>query len=212
MRKHMAKDSILILDHWLDELPERLQELDSPHIRLYIASCCERTQANYAAFARETGWGDPILMREAGDILWRLDESFSDSYLSAFLNRLKNVIPDTEDFSSDFTSAALDSAVSMLEGIEFLIDANPKHATTICGLVRDTIQMAAGPSHDGPAETGFESIFHAVDLEVEELKRQQADLQTLREVLDLTPQFVAHFRRCAIPNGRSNLGLQIPRG
>ena len=191
----VPKGSTIDFDPWLSELPEILLAYDISRVRLFMASCCERQQANYTAFSTEVNWGDSIVLREAGDTLWRLAETPSTPYLNAIIRQLQKVTPDTEDFSSDLTSAALDAAVSMQEAMEYLIDSDTAHCVTICSMVRDTIRMYLEQ----------ESFLSISELEIRELSKQQADLRTLAELPEFTPSVVDLFRRCSIPNGKSNL-------
>jgi len=141
--------------------------------------------------------GHPVVLQEARDILWRLNETPSTTYLNSIQAQLKNATPDTEDFSSALTSAALDAAISLQEAIEYLIDGNTAHCITICGLIRDTIQMYLEQ----------ENLLTVAELEIKELDKQRADLETLAEIPELTPNLVGLFRRCSIHNGKGNLDL-----
>jgi len=162
--------AIIDFDSWLSELPDLLLRYHAPRIRLFIASCCERQQRNYAAFSKEVNWGDPTVLREAGNILWRLDEMPANSYLNAILRELEKVTPDTDDFSSALTSAALDAASSLGEAIGYLIDGDNSHCVTICTLIRDTIYMYL---EQGDSLTTSERA-------LQELAKQQADLKLWR--------------------------------
>ena len=122
----VRKESIPDFDSWLSTLPDRLEGYPAPHIRLFIASCCERQQTNYAAFAEHVGWGDPTLLREAGDILWDVNQSLSDSYLRAIARALARATPSTDEFDSPLAPAAQEAAVSLQEGLDFLTDPDPQ--------------------------------------------------------------------------------------
>src|SRR5437868_9375894 len=135
----VSKERIPDFDSWLSELPDKLLPYRAAQIRLFIASCCERQQTNYLAFAEDTNWGDPILLREAGDILWTVNDSLPESYLKAITKALARATPDAEDFDSPLAPAALDAAASLQEGLEFITDPDPQHCIRVCSLIRDTI-------------------------------------------------------------------------
>ena len=194
-------------DEWLSDLPYRLRELDSTRVRLFIASCCEREQGNYAAFSLETHWGDPALLREAGNALWRLHQPDSAPYVRALARQLHEVTPDTENFRSLLTSAALDAAISLQEALEYLLDDNVAHCISICSLIRDTIEMYIEKKSDAPPPASVYSLFSSVELITDEINKQVADLRTLKELNEITPALADLFRRCATIGGKTNLGL-----
>jgi len=202
----VRKESIPDFDSWLSTLPDRLESYPAPHVRLFIASCCERQQTNYAAFAEDVGWGEPTLLREAGDILWDVNHSLSGSYLRAITKALTRATPSTVDFDSPLAPAAQEAAVSLQEGLEFLTDPDPNRGVTVCALVRDAIYLTVERS---AAPTDFAAFLKTSELEVQELLQQESDLYILSQFRELTCTFVERFRQCAAPYGRSNLGLQI---
>jgi len=203
----VSKETIPDFDSWLSELPNRLVPFPAPHIRLFIASCCERQQTNYAAFCQHVNWGDPYLLREAGDILWNVNQSLSQSYLRAIAKALTKATPDTDEFDSPLAPAAQEAAVSLQEGLEFLTDADPQRGVTVCALVRDAIYLTVERS--AASTTDFAAFLKTAELEVQELLQQESDLYILSQFRELTSKFVDRFRQCAAPDGRSNLGLQI---
>jgi uncharacterized protein YjaG (DUF416 family) len=203
----VRKESIPDFDSWLSALPGKLVRYPAPHIQLFIASCCERQQTNYAAFAEDARWGDPTLLREAGEILWGVNDSLSDTYLKAIARAIAKATPDTEEFHSPLTAAALDAAVSLREGLEFITDPDPRHCINVCTLIRDTIYMTLEQDGLSPATSGFAELLRLAELEIRELLQQESDLQVLAEVDDLDPTFVTSFRLSAAPDGKSNLGI-----
>jgi uncharacterized protein YjaG (DUF416 family) len=203
----VSKESIPDFDSWLSELPDKLLRYPAPHIRLFIASCCERQQTNYAAFAQHVNWGEPTLLREAGDILWDVNQSLSDSYLRAIAKALTRATPDTEEFDSPLAPAAQEAAICLQEGLEFLSDPDPQRGVTVCALVRDAIYLTVERS-TGSAPA-FAAFLKTAELEVQELLQQESDLYILSQFRELTTKFIERFRQCATPQGRSNLGLQI---
>jgi uncharacterized protein YjaG (DUF416 family) len=203
----VRKETIPDFDSWLSELPGKLLRYPAPHIQLFIASLCERQQTNYAAFAQHENWGDPTLLREAGDILWNVNESLSGSYVKAIAKALARATPDTEDFDSPLALAALEAASSLQEGLEFLADPDPQRGVNVCALVREAIYLTVERTSASP--TAFAALLKTAELEVQELLQQESDLYILSQFHELTSKFVERFRQCATPTGRSNLGLQI---
>lgn len=202
----VSKERIPDFDSWLSELPDRLLRYPAPHIQLFIASCCERQQSNYAAFAQHANWGDPTLLREAGDILWAVHDSLSGSYVRAIAKALARATPSDDEFDSPLTTAAQEAAASLQQGLEFLTDPDPQRGVTVCELVRDAIYLTVERSTSSSAFAGF---LRTAELEIQELLQQESDLYILSQFNELTSKFIERFRQCAAPQGRSNLGLQI---
>ncbi|HKO18598.1 MAG TPA: DUF416 family protein [Acidobacteriaceae bacterium] len=203
----VSKERIPDFDSWLSELPDRLLRYPAPHIQLFIASCCERQQSNYAAFAQHVHWGDPTLLREAGNILWAVHESLSDSYVRAIAKALVRATPAADEFDSPLTPAAQEAAASLQQGLEFLTDPDPQRGVTVCALVRDAIYLTVERS--ATSSTAFAAFLKTAELEIQELLQQESDLYILSQFHELTTKFIDRFRQCASPQGRSNLGLHI---
>lgn len=203
----VSKERIPDFDSWLCELPDRLLRYPAPHIQLFIASCCERQQTNYAAFAQHANWGDPTLLREAGNILWAVHDSLSASYVRAIARALARATPSAEEFDSPLTPAAQEAAASLQQGLEFLSDPDPQRGVNVCALVRDAIYLTVERSN-GYA-SNFAGFLRTAELEIQELLQQESDLYILSQFNELTTKFIERFRQCAAPLGRSNLGLQI---
>jgi uncharacterized protein YjaG (DUF416 family) len=203
----VSKERIPDFDSWLSELPDRLLRYPAPHIQLFIASCCERQQTNYAAFAQHVNWGDPTLLREAGNILWAVHDSLSNSYVRAIAKALARATPSTEEFDSPLTPAAQEAAASLQQGLEFLTDPDPLRGVTVCALVRDAIYLTV--ERTTASSSDFAGFLKTAELEIQELLQQESDLYILSQFHELTTKFVDRFRQCAAPQGRSNLGLQI---
>src|SRR5262245_42605038 len=83
--------------------------------------CCERMLPNYLIFAKDSGWGDADTLRKALDIVWTaLEEDRKAGEFREIISACEEAIPDTERFTSDYTSAALDAAASIALLIDLL--------------------------------------------------------------------------------------------
>jgi uncharacterized protein YjaG (DUF416 family) len=88
----------------------------------------ERMLPSLIAFSKGTGFDDSCYLR-ARDAGWSalqnggpIDQALNQACLSS--------APDTEGFSHELTSYALDAALAMSDIAEFTLDNNPDHITT----------------------------------------------------------------------------------
>lgn len=178
----------------------------------FAASCCERSLPNYEAFSTEQRWGDARILREALDLVWRLITKSTpaelNSHSSSLLKALDAVTPDTENFKSNLTSAALDAATSLAEALDYVREGTVDHIVTISSLARDTIYLFVQYQEKADhSDKGFEERITNHPLMVGELTKQQTDVSTLESTQALLPEFLERFRQNATDAGRSNLGI-----
>jgi len=207
------ESTALNFDAWLDFLREKLPSFDLSYNLAFAASCCERSLPNYKAFAKEERWGDPKVLTEGLELVWRLvtTKNLADlhSYVRSLIKALDAVTPDTEgNFKSILTSAALDAASSVGETLDYALDGNIDHIIWVSSLARDTIDLFVH-RRDNPdySDQNFEEKIANHPLMIAELQKQQMDIKTLESIQDLTPDFVAFFRQNAMIAGKSNLGI-----
>jgi len=206
-------DTTLGFDEWLGLLRKKLPDLGYAKSLAFAASCCERSVPNYKAFARETDWGDPKVLAEALELIWRLVTTRNPadfrSYARGLQGALKAITPDTEqDFKSLLTSAALDAANSVAETLDYVRDESIDHIVWVSSFARDTIDLFVQYRNkpDCSDKNVEDQIAHH-PLMIAELHKQQADMSTLESIQDLTPHFLALFRSNATAGGKSNLGM-----
>lgn len=201
-------------DDWLTLLRGKLQLLSHSKHLAFGASCCERSIPNYRAFSREEHWGDPQILKQALDLVWRhvASENPAELKLALQLNlkALEAVTPDTENFKSPLTSAALDAASSIAEALACALDGTLDHVLTISSLSRDTIDLYLQRKNDvNYADPEFESNIAHDPLMFAELAKQQLDLHTLEAAHNPMIRFWISFRQAATLGGKSNLGISF---
>jgi uncharacterized protein YjaG (DUF416 family) len=104
--------------------------------------CCERMYPNYLMFTQDSGWGNPDALRKALDIAWLvLGEENSIQEFHELVRACEEAAPDTEDFASDYTSAALDAALSTALLIEILGRFDVQKVLDISQQAFDTVYM-----------------------------------------------------------------------
>jgi hypothetical protein len=182
--------SVRIIEDRLVRLPER-------HRIAFAASCCERLLPNYAAFSRMTGWGDVQALRTALDRAWAalsgdaLDEAERRDLIAA----CDRHSPDTENFTSELTSAALDAAAAVNETLQCLSDPTASRAATVGQFAVDTVHMFLQVQCGlDPQQPDFEVRIFAHPLMVAEIENQLSALDTLSGIERLTAELLQELR------------------
>lgn len=184
----------------VQKLAEQLGELPEIRLAIFGASCCERLLPNYGRFALEVNWGDIVVLRSSLDTIWLAigEDSFDfadATRLSHLISSCESVTPDTEQFSSRYTSAALDAASAVVELLEFCIDRSVEHIRNISTLSFDSVDMFVQDILDiDYADTDFEIKIREHPLMVKELRRQCSDLQLLQRQPKVDGELLAFFR------------------
>src|SRR5262245_38473482 len=94
-----------------ERLEALLQRLPAWKRIVFMAQVATRMLPNYERFSGETGFGDVSVLKRALDAAWFWMESGkAPCDLTALLDACEKQAPDTEDFGSPYTSAALDAA------------------------------------------------------------------------------------------------------
>lgn len=196
--------TMLMLSFDQAALTRELLSLRPKHQIAFAASCCERLLPNYYAFAYLEKWGDVSILREALDEIWRYVEvgNVDTVRFEHLLHLCIDQVPDTESFSGQWTSAALDASASIYETLHCCIDENVEHVVTIASLARDTvdmyIQMRDSLDYSNPT---FEKTISDDPLMVEELEAQYNDLKYLRSKMSLSACDVHELRISASQKG-----------
>lgn len=146
----------------------------------FMAYCCERMLPNYRSFQVDTGYGDIAPMRSALDIVWRWIENAqpvpdSDVLASA----CEKQSPDTAEFSSIYTSAALDAATATAATLDALADVPAKSMIDVASLARDTIDLFVQETE------GLDPNGADLERKIIENPLMQSELRTQRESLEL---------------------------
>jgi uncharacterized protein len=195
-----------------DRLKRALEALPPRHRVAFAAACCERLLPNYAAFARIARWGDPRVLREALDFIWgEIGKPRSDRRnVRQMIARCEELVPDTESFSADYTSAAVDASTAILETLDALLDASPQRVVDVASVCRDTVDMFVHERDDLDFNTDpdFEAKIAGDPLMVTELARQAAVLRQLQEAAELDRSLLDRVREEAHNGGVSNIGVR----
>lgn len=134
------------------------------------------------AFSKDTGFDDSCYLK-AKDAAWvalqngAIDQALNEACL--------NGAPDTEEFSHELTSYALNAALAMSDIVEFTLDEKADHIAYILTLVGDSLHLylsSLEPSVVSSPEKDSRIARHP--LMEQEQRRQDDDIRFLSELPD----------------------------
>jgi len=111
---------------------------------LYCFAMCRRLEPDYVAFHKHENWGNPALLRQAQEIIyrWLVLEQFDEETVRSLLTAMESSIPDTERFSD--CSAALDAISVHVYAVEAIAAQSHKHVEYVYTIAYDRADAAAG--------------------------------------------------------------------
>lgn len=190
------------------ELYNKLTEFDFYQNLAYGLSCIERLYPNYVKFEAVHDWGDKELLRLIIDYLWNILTSKKIDYnqLQILKKKCDEIIPDTENFNSEYVSPALDASSSVFLLLEYVEGNDVKKITEVASLCRDTVDMyiqEIEKIESYNAETEKRILEHP--LMQRELKRLNEDFEKISKLIK-QEDFEKYERECRL-NIKSNIDL-----
>lgn len=152
----------------------------------FMAYCCERMLPNYKIFKAQTGYGDNEVLRITLDAIWEwIKAGQTSGDLAALAKACELQAPDTSEFSSPYTSAALDAATAIAATAEAVPDTTASQVIDVASLARDTIDLFV-QEIDGldPNDPGLVEKIQRSDLMQSELRAQRQSLEKLKGLPD----------------------------
>jgi uncharacterized protein len=142
----------------------------------------ERMLPSLVAFSKGTGFDDSCYL-QAKDAAWAV---LQDGAVDQALNQacLRSA-PDTEEFSHELTSYALNAALAMSDILEFTLDERADHIAYIQTLVRDSLHLylsSLEPSVVSSPEKDRRIASHP--LMQHEQRQQEEDVKFLSQLPD----------------------------
>jgi len=164
-----------------DRLRQSLSRLDPWKRVAFMALCCERMVPNYDRFTADSGFGDSQVLRHGIDAAWSwLESNRVPDDLGTVRARVEQQAPDTETFSSPFTSAALDAANVVASVLDAVSQPEGADAVEVASLARDTVDLYVQEIENlDPNDRGLEEAIRRHPLMQAELRRQREDLAYL---------------------------------
>lgn len=164
-----------------DQMRQSLSQLESWKQIAFMALCCERMVPNYEQFAAETSFGDPLVLRLGLGAAWSwLVTRQVPDHLNTVRMAVEQQTPDTTNFASPFTSAALDAVNAVACLLDALVNPEIADPVEVAVLSYDTVDIYVQEIEDlDPREDGFEDRILSHPLMQKELRRQREDLSYL---------------------------------
>lgn len=191
-----------------DIVRDRISHLPKEAHLAFLLSLAERLLLNYVAFSREERWGDAQALRAAVDLGWTAlkGADMDEATITRALTSCEAVTPDTENFKSQFASAALDAAVTAALVLEFIKHSDSEKVIEAASLAHDTVDMFVQEREDwDPQDPDLERKILSHPLMQRELRRQREDLDFL-EGMDWRSARVADLTR-RWRDSRSNIDV-----
>jgi len=170
------------MEHFDPRKIRNVLRLLSPWKRVaFMASCCERMLPNYLTFSSETGYGDVTRLNRGLAEVWRwVETNQAPTNVDALVQACEQQNPDTAEFSSIYTSAALDAANSIAATLEALGEATEDRAIEVASFARDTVDLFVQQWNDlDPNDSEIERRIVESPLMQSELKMQRHCLDRL---------------------------------
>ncbi len=194
------------------ELVGKLASMRPAHRLAFAASCCERLLPNFEAFHVMEGFGDPAQLRSALDTIWDcvLGKTLSSEEVEKQKVICEKNLPDPDNYSSVFTSAAINACSAVIDALDCYLTESPQSAANTGVLADDTvydyIYRIDSPFSSTIAQTagvGFDAFVLDHPLKTEELIKQAEDIRLLSSHETLTFKTIRELRK----NSR-NFGIQ----
>jgi uncharacterized protein len=161
----------------------------------------ERMLPNLTAFSKDTGFDDSCYLQGKNAAWASLQNGVIDKALNQACIRSA---PDTEKFSHELTSHALNAALAMSDILEFTVDHRVDHITYIATLATDSVHLYL--SSLSPSVVSFpleEKKIAEHTLMRQELGRQEEDIKFLAGLPD-------HFDSNTVALVRARANAQAP--
>jgi uncharacterized protein YjaG (DUF416 family) len=174
----------------------------------FALSCVERMLPNYTAFTTEQGWGDIKPLRTAVDAAWLwLEDGQLPTDLGTLIKACDAQLPNTEDFASDYVSAALDACSSAAVLLDLIgtqeSDKAVNNVIEIASSAFDTVYMYVDRTENMDVNSpDLEEKIRLHPIMQREIARQFADLQLLASIWQ-----VSDLRRRWRSPAKSNIDL-----
>lgn len=197
----------------IEMLTKNLAQLPARARLIMGAMVCERLVPNYRRFEEASRWQGYSTLRAALDSVWaQIRAERSDAELcKQMLLDCDKLVPNSEDFSTNTVSMAIDAANSVCVLLEAVSDASPEKIAEICAAAIDTIDVYIQLfEFDGCIEIGPEQeraiLVHP--LSQAELRRQREDYTRLAGFEVIDSQVIDDLRSLSEKRG-SNLNQGI---
>ena len=190
-----------------DRLRQSLTRLDPWKRVAFMALSCERMVPNYDRFTADSGFGDSQILRRGIDAAWSwLESDRVPDDLKSVSARVEQQAPNTEGFSSPFTSAALDAANAVASLLDAINEPDGADPVEVASLARDTVDLYVQEIENlNPNDRGLEDAIRRHPLMQAELRRQRDDLTYLEHWTGLPRDAAQQLRARGVDTASGSL-------
>lgn len=170
----------------------------------FVLLVFERMLPSLIAFSKYTAF-DAACYLEARDAAWAVLQNSKDGIANQSLGEacIRNA-PDTEEFSHELTTYALNAALAMADIMEFTLDGNVNHIANTLTLARDSVDLYLNSLDSSILSSPeLDRKIAAHPLMQQELRRQEEDIRFLSGLPD-------HFENETISALRARTSTQPP--
>lgn len=168
---------------------------------VFAASCCERLLPFYFAFFKNENWGNPIFLRSALDKIWEMaqTEQLSNGEIAELYNQCLLLVPDSEDFTSAYTSQAQNASSAICYTFEFCQNKEISFLGFVARVSFEAVEMYVNIVNDPtlnshPADSYFDKWTQTAPLLLAEIKKQNDDIEFISSNIEITTELIKQIR------------------
>ncbi len=194
----------------IEEL-NKLKKLEFNKQRAFAYLTCERLFPNYTHFSNNFDFGNPQVLREAIDFLYLniFEKSPNKNKIDFLIKEVNKNTPDTEDFTTNFVSSALDACTATSDSLDFLVDSDFTKILYISTYATDTVSMYIQEIEnlDFNQDKDFQQKIDAHSLMRKEIAKQSGIISFLSNSKSFDFGDLQTLLHLQENNKKSNLGL-----
>jgi uncharacterized protein YjaG (DUF416 family) len=161
-----------------DALARQLSAMSPAGATRFGVLCLGRMLPAYRRFAQDVGWGDPDLLQSVVSGVATDEIGPGLPALTQLRERVRQVIPDSDAFNSEYTGAAQEAALGVECLLDYLLEGNPADVAQIAAFAIDSLDRAIQEADRlDPNDPGLEAKIQSHPLMQRELAMQAEDLR-----------------------------------
>ncbi|MDP4218639.1 MAG: DUF416 family protein [Bacteroidota bacterium] len=188
----------------------QLKDLDSTKQMTFAYLTCERLYPNYVNFSRQYNFGDPEILKDALDRIYRylLYKEIDKEKLILLIKEVEENTPEPGDFDSILASSALDACTAIIESLNSLVNDQPPQLDNISVIATDTVSMYIHDRDnlDYNTDTNFHQKIDNDPLMLKEISTQKGIISYLSKIDNIQPSDIVTLINLQ-ENNKGNLGL-----
>ncbi len=181
----------------LETTTEALTRIPREGRALFACAICERLLVRYRLFAKDAGWGDPLLLRRVLDRLWDFaaGRGLEDREIAAMQKLVMEATPHSERFQVRTISGAINSGSALYQTLELCRKDDARLAAEIGQIADATVDMEIRLLTSLPdSDPELQELVLQHPAVQAELEKQAADIEVLHQRGKYDASFAVQFR------------------